>query len=142
VLHFLTSSTRHFELLRLATIIDVDAGAIISGEKSIAQSGADILDFVIKVSSGEIQTKAEGKGQEDFIPWKRGISLISAPYVPSKLICNFSYPCSRAHKSKGIVASSSTTGTASPVFVKSILFKYMWQVSQTSTRTCAISGAE
>jgi hypothetical protein len=38
----------------------------------------------------------------------------SPRHVPSRLICSFSYPCSRAHRSKGIVASSSTTGTASP----------------------------
>ena len=44
-------------------------------------------------------------------------------YIPSRLICSFSYPCSRAHRSRGIVASSSTTGTASPVFVRSMLFK-------------------
>jgi altronate hydrolase len=56
-------------------IIDVDTGAIISGKKSIAQMGEDVLEFVIKVASGEIHTKAEEKGQEDFIPWKRGISL-------------------------------------------------------------------
>ena len=43
--------------------------------------------------------------------------------VPNRLICSFSYPCSRAHRSKGIVASSSTTATASPVFVKSMLFR-------------------
>ena len=43
--------------------------------------------------------------------------------IPNRLICSFSYPCSRAHKSKGIVASSSTTATASPVFVKSMLFR-------------------
>jgi altronate hydrolase len=60
---------------RMPDIIDVDTGAIISGEKSIAQMGEDVLDFVIKVASGETHTKAEGKGQEDFIPWKRGISL-------------------------------------------------------------------
>lgn len=63
---------------RMPDIIDVDTGAIISGEKSIAQMGEDVLDFVIKVASGEIHTKAEGKDQEDFIPWKRGISLSSA----------------------------------------------------------------
>jgi hypothetical protein len=62
--------------------------------------------------------------------------------APSKLICSFSYPCSRAHRSRGSVASSSTTGTASPVFVRSMLLRYVWHVSQTSTRTCAISGAE
>jgi altronate hydrolase len=60
---------------RMPDIIDIDTGAIISGEKSIAQMGEDVLDFVIKVASGGIHTKAEGKGQEDFIPWKRGISL-------------------------------------------------------------------
>jgi altronate hydrolase len=60
---------------RMPDIIDMDTGAIISGEKSIAQTGQDILEFVIKVANGEIHTKAEGKGQEDFIPWKRGISL-------------------------------------------------------------------
>jgi altronate hydrolase len=60
---------------RMPDIVDVDTGAIISGEKSIAQMGEDVLEFVIKVASGEIHTKAEGKGQEDFIPWKRGISL-------------------------------------------------------------------
>ena len=60
---------------RMPDIIDIDTGAIISGEKSIAQMGDDVLEFVIKVASGEIHTKAEGKGQEDFIPWKRGISL-------------------------------------------------------------------
>jgi altronate hydrolase len=37
--------------------------------------GESILDFVIQVASGEVHTKAEIKAQEDFIPWKRGVSL-------------------------------------------------------------------
>jgi altronate hydrolase len=60
---------------RMHDIIDIDTGAIISGEKTIEQMGEDILEFVIKVASGEVQTKAEQKAQEDFIPWKRGVSL-------------------------------------------------------------------
>jgi altronate hydrolase len=60
---------------RMADIIDIDTGGIISGEKSIVQMGEDVLEFVIRTASGEARTKAEGKGQEDFIPWKRGISL-------------------------------------------------------------------
>src|SRR6266704_2989422 len=60
---------------RMADIIDIDTGGIISGEKTITQMGEEILEFVIQIASGEIKTKAEGKGQEDFIPWKRGISL-------------------------------------------------------------------
>ena len=60
---------------RMGDIIDIDTGGIISGEKTIAQMGEEILEFVIRTASGEARTKAEGKGQEDFIPWKRGISL-------------------------------------------------------------------
>jgi altronate hydrolase len=60
---------------RMPDIIDVDTGAVISGEKTIEQMGEDVLEFVTKVASGEIHTKAEGNGQEDFIPWKRGVSL-------------------------------------------------------------------
>jgi altronate hydrolase len=60
---------------RMPDIIDVDTGGIISGEKSLAQAGEEILEFVIRVASGDVRTKAEEKGQEDFIPWKRGVSL-------------------------------------------------------------------
>jgi altronate hydrolase len=60
---------------RMHDIIDIDTGSIISGETSIAEMGEKILEFVIRVASGEVRTKAEGKGQEDFIPWKRGVSL-------------------------------------------------------------------
>ena len=60
---------------RMHDIIDMDTGSIISGETSIPQMGEKILELVIKVASGELHTKAEVKGQEDFIPWKRGVSL-------------------------------------------------------------------
>jgi altronate hydrolase len=60
---------------RMPDIIDFDTGGIISGEKTIEQMGEEVLELVIRVASGEIRTKAESKGQEDFIPWKRGISL-------------------------------------------------------------------
>jgi altronate hydrolase len=60
---------------RMPDIIDVDAGPIVSGEKNIEEMGEKILEAVIKVASGELRTKAEVLGQDDFIPWKRGISL-------------------------------------------------------------------
>jgi len=60
---------------RMPDIIDIDAGGIITGAKTIEQMGEMILDFVIQVASGEIRTKAELLGQDDFIPWKRGVSL-------------------------------------------------------------------
>ncbi len=60
---------------RMHDIIDIDTGPVVAGEKTIEQMGEAILDLVIKVASGEVCTKAEQKAQEDFIPWKRGVSL-------------------------------------------------------------------
>ncbi|HEY0677527.1 MAG TPA: altronate dehydratase family protein [Chitinophagaceae bacterium] len=60
---------------RMKDIIDVDTGSIIEGEESIEEAGARILDYIIKVASGEVQVSAVRNGQDDFIPWKRGISL-------------------------------------------------------------------
>jgi altronate hydrolase len=60
---------------RMPDIIDINTGTIISGEKSIETMGEEILEYVIKTASGEIQTKAELLHQDDFIPWKRGVSL-------------------------------------------------------------------
>jgi altronate hydrolase len=60
---------------KMPDIIDIDAGSIISGQKTLQQMGGEILDRIIQIASGEIKTKAELLGQNDFIPWKRGISL-------------------------------------------------------------------
>jgi altronate hydrolase len=60
---------------RMHDIIDVDTGAIVAGDKTIEQMGESVLDLTIRVASGEIRTKAEQRAQEDFIPWKRGVSL-------------------------------------------------------------------
>ena len=37
--------------------------------------GEKILDHIIRVASGETPSKAVLHGNNDFIPWKRGISL-------------------------------------------------------------------
>ncbi len=60
---------------RMEDIIDLDAGTILSGEHSIPSKGAELLDLMIEVASGNAYTKAELLGQDDFIPWKRGVSL-------------------------------------------------------------------
>jgi altronate hydrolase len=60
---------------RMKDIIDIDCGPIISGEKSIEEMGEDILEYCIKAASGEIIPKAVQLNQDDFIPWKRGVSL-------------------------------------------------------------------
>jgi altronate hydrolase len=68
-------STNSLLAKRMPDIIDVDTGPIISGDSTIEQMGEQVLDHVIRVASGEVRTKAEQKNQEDFIPWKRGVSL-------------------------------------------------------------------
>ncbi|PKA98552.1 altronate hydrolase [Flavobacteriaceae bacterium MAR_2009_75] len=60
---------------RMPDIIDIDTGAVVRGEKSIPEMGEEILEYVIKVASGEIMAKADILNQNDFIPWKRGVSL-------------------------------------------------------------------
>lgn len=60
---------------RMPDIIDIDTGSIISGEKSIEDVGEEILEYIIDLASGKIKTKAMQLNQDDFIPWKRGVSL-------------------------------------------------------------------
>jgi altronate hydrolase len=61
--------------VKMPDIIDFDAGTIISGEEIPATAGERLLELVVAVASGKIQTKAEEKRNFDFIPWKRGVSL-------------------------------------------------------------------
>ena len=60
---------------RMPDIVDLDAGGILSGQTTIEEMGETILRHVVKVASGELRTKAELLSQDDFIPWKRGVSL-------------------------------------------------------------------
>lgn len=60
---------------RMPDIIDIDCGPIVSGDKSIQEMGEEILEYCIKAASGEIVPKAVQLNQDDFIPWKRGVSL-------------------------------------------------------------------
>jgi altronate hydrolase len=60
---------------RMSDIIDIDTGAVIRGETTIEKVGESILDLVIQVASGKVRTMAEQLDQNDFIPWKRGVSL-------------------------------------------------------------------
>jgi altronate hydrolase len=60
---------------RLSDLIDFDAGPVIRGEASVEELGDRLLDLAIEVASGRQQTKAQILGQDDFLPWKRGVSL-------------------------------------------------------------------
>ena len=69
----ISSNTAMFK--RMRDIIDINTGTIIEGEETIQQAGERILDYVIQVASGDIVVSAVRHGQDDFIPWKRGVSL-------------------------------------------------------------------
>ncbi|MDQ3681469.1 MAG: altronate dehydratase family protein [Bacteroidota bacterium] len=60
---------------RMGDIIDIDTGSIIEGEKTIEQMGEEILEYCIKAANGEVIPKAVQLNHDDFIPWKRGVSL-------------------------------------------------------------------
>jgi len=60
---------------RMSDIIDFDAGPIVTGAATVAECGERLLELSIAVASGEHRTRAELRGQIDFIPWKRGVSL-------------------------------------------------------------------
>jgi altronate hydrolase len=69
----IASNTTLFE--RMRDIIDVNTGTIIEGKETIQEAGTRILDYVIGVASGDIEVAAVRHVQDDFIPWKRGVSL-------------------------------------------------------------------
>ena len=60
---------------RMPDTVDIDCGAVVSGEATIEAMGERILELVIATASGRHITAAERLGQWDFIPWKRGVSL-------------------------------------------------------------------
>lgn len=60
---------------RMRDIIDINTGTIIEGDETIEEAGERILDYVISVASGQTIVSAVMHGQDDFIPWKRGVSL-------------------------------------------------------------------
>ena len=59
----------------MSDIIDFDCGPIIRGETGIEELAEVLLKLVIDVASGRLKTKAQLLGQDDFLPWKRGVSL-------------------------------------------------------------------
>ncbi|MCU0340039.1 MAG: UxaA family hydrolase, partial [Spirosomaceae bacterium] len=59
---------------RMSDVIDFDCGPVVTGEQTIAQNADALLEQIIAVASGQL-THAQRLGQDDFIPWKRGVSL-------------------------------------------------------------------
>ncbi|NML22188.1 altronate dehydratase [Pseudoflavitalea sp. G-6-1-2] len=60
---------------RMPDILDIDCGTIIEGTETIPETASRIMDYIIDVASGNAEPKAVKLGQDDFIPWRRGVSL-------------------------------------------------------------------
>mgnify|MGYP005675661625 FL=1 len=60
---------------KMHDIIDFNTGDIIDSKETIESCGEALLSYIIKVASGEDEVNARRLGQNDFIPWKRGLSL-------------------------------------------------------------------
>ena len=68
-----SSNTALFE--KMNDITDFNTGTIIEGTSTIEEAGEALLEYMIDIASGNKQTKAKKLRQDDFIPWKRGMSL-------------------------------------------------------------------
>ncbi len=60
---------------RMPDIIDLDAGAIARGEATPGDVGERLLELIVETASGRYTPCSVRQGQDDFIPWKRGVSL-------------------------------------------------------------------
>jgi len=60
---------------KMADIIDFDTGPVITGEKDIPAMAGQLMELIISFASGEERTCSMKNKQNDFIPWKRGVSL-------------------------------------------------------------------
>lgn len=60
---------------RMHDVIDIDTGPIITGEATIESKATELMEYALQVASGEIMPHAVRLQQDDFIPWKRGVSL-------------------------------------------------------------------
>lgn len=69
----LSTNTKTFQ--KMPDILDINCGTIIEGKETIPQVADRILEYIIEVASGVAQPKAVTLGQDDFIPWRRGVSL-------------------------------------------------------------------
>jgi altronate hydrolase len=69
----ISSNTTVFN--KMSDIIDVNSGSVVEGTQTLDTLSTQLIDYIIQVASGEIQTKSMENRQFDFLPWKRDISL-------------------------------------------------------------------
>ena len=69
----ISSNTTVFN--KMSDIIDFNSGSVVEGTQTLDRLSTQLIDYIIQVASGEIQTKSMENRQFDFLPWKRDISL-------------------------------------------------------------------
>jgi altronate hydrolase len=55
--------------------IDFDAGVILTGTRTLEQSTEELLDFILRVASGEVRAKNELNGFREITIFKTGVTL-------------------------------------------------------------------
>ncbi|HLY19010.1 MAG TPA: altronate dehydratase family protein [Bryobacteraceae bacterium] len=56
---------------RMQDNMDINAGAIADGDRTVAEVGREIYEMLLRVASGE-RTRAERLGHHEFVPWRIG----------------------------------------------------------------------
>ncbi len=56
---------------RMTDNMDINAGTVADGDRTIQEVGREIFDMILRVASGE-KTKAEILGHHEFVPWRIG----------------------------------------------------------------------
>ena len=56
---------------RMRDNMDVNAGSIADGARTVGEVGRDIFDLMMRVASGE-RTRSEVLGHQEFVPWRIG----------------------------------------------------------------------
>ena len=64
-------SSNSFTFNRMRDNMDINAGSISDGDRSVADVGQQIFDLVLRVASGE-RTRSEVLGHHEFVPWRIG----------------------------------------------------------------------
>ncbi|MBI3209962.1 MAG: altronate dehydratase [Candidatus Solibacter usitatus] len=68
VIKLATNSTMY---LRMSDNMDINAGRIADGQATVAEVGGEIMEFLLRVASGE-RTCSERLGHKEFVPWRIG----------------------------------------------------------------------
>jgi len=61
---------------RMTEDMDVNAGEMLDGGKTLEEKGREIYDMILRVASGEAsKSEAQGLGDYEFVPWQIGATM-------------------------------------------------------------------